>query len=69
MDALPTELLTSASSATGRLASLARDNASASAAGRNGPAAMASIARDAIFADALLSALRARLEELKTAAK
>ncbi len=67
MDLLPPELLGGAAAARERFQRVAVSAAQAntSASGPTPQSAMASAARDAIFADALLSAMRARLEELK----
>jgi hypothetical protein len=70
MDIIPDNLAAAAQSARQRLTGYAREAAVAPA--RGGPfaqAAMAHVAQGAIFADALLSAMHARLEELKIAAK
>jgi hypothetical protein len=71
MDAIPSELSSAARAATERLSGYASDVATARAAGgRRAPqASMAAAAREAIFADALLSAMHARLEEIKSVAK
>ncbi|MDQ2908935.1 MAG: hypothetical protein M3R44_06240 [Candidatus Eremiobacteraeota bacterium] len=71
MQAIPADLILAASTARDRLAVLAR--AAAVAGARPGsPAAastMAAAARAAVFTDALLSAVHARLEELKSVGK
>ena len=72
MDAIPSELGLAALGARNRLVDLAGRTARA---GLNRPGAqgaqtaMAAAAREAVFTDALLGAMRARLEEIKTAAK
>jgi hypothetical protein len=72
MDLIPVDLQAAARSARDRVVTLSQ----ASAASGVGPHAserlqgtMAATARAAIFADALLSAMRARFEELRTVAK
>lgn len=70
MDAIPSDLSSSALAARERLSADARASAQAGAAGRSASqAAMATVAREAVFADALLSAMHARLEEMKAIAK
>jgi hypothetical protein len=70
MDMIPADLALAARGARERLASFSREAAVAQARGGGSPqAAMAKMAQGAIFADALLSAMHARLEELKSAAK
>ncbi len=71
MDALPTLLTQAALQARERLSVLSRGAAVASAAPGSPAAAgaMAAAAREAIFADALLAAMHARLEALKAVAK
>ncbi len=71
MELLPQDLRAAASAARERFARFSQTTAQANAApGAAAPGrAMAGAARAAIFADALLNALHARLEELKTAAK
>jgi len=71
MDAIPNDLSNAARAATDRLSGFSRDVAVAGAAPGSGTAqsAMAAAARQAIFADALFSALHARLEELKSVAR
>jgi hypothetical protein len=70
MDMIPGDLTVAAQAARERLASFSREAAVAPALGGASPqAAMAKMAQGAIFADALLSAMHARLEELKIAAK
>lgn len=68
MDALPQTLLFASLSARERLADAARTTAQLGARPDH-HASMAVAARAAIFADALLGAMHARLEELKNAAK
>jgi hypothetical protein len=68
MDVLPLDLMRASQDARERLSDAARATAQ-SGAHPGGPAPMASAARQAIFADALLSAMHARLEELKNVAK
>jgi hypothetical protein len=65
MQALPSDLTSAGLAARDRLSGLARQAATAG----GSAAAMASAARAAVFADALLGAIRARLEELRGAAK
>ena len=71
MDAIPSELSGAALASRDRLSALAGSAATANA--RPGsPAsqlAMASAAREAVFADALMSAMHARLEEVKSVTK
>ncbi len=71
MDIVPSDLGAAAGAARDRLAALARDAAVANAGLARTPAggAMAAAAGEAIFADALLGALHARLEELKNVAR
>jgi hypothetical protein len=70
MDAIPADLSAAARAARERLLGFSRDAAVASARGNRNPSApMAQAAREAIFADALLAAMHARLEELKSVAK
>jgi hypothetical protein len=72
MEAIPNDLAASAGAARERLSDLARRVAASggSASGISGSGVtMAAAAREAIFADALLGAMRARLEELKSVAK
>jgi len=70
MDAIPNDVAAAALAARDRLAGFARAAAAAPAKpGAAAPAAMAGAAREAIFTDALLSAMRARIEELKSVAK
>lgn len=71
MEAIPSELAGAALAARGRLSALASSAAGANAK-PGSPAsqlAMASAAREAIFADALLSAMHARLEEIRSVIK
>ncbi|GAC1399910.1 MAG: hypothetical protein NVS2B8_08130 [Vulcanimicrobiaceae bacterium] len=68
MDAIPNDLARAAFDGRDRLARLARDTAAQTdPAGRNG--SMAAAARTAIFTDALMAAMHARLQELKNVAK
>jgi hypothetical protein len=71
MDVVPVELVTAARAARERMGNLARATARANAGGvaGDGQREMAAAAREAIFTDALLAALHARFEELKTASK
>lgn len=71
MDALPTLLTRAAFDARERLSALSRSAAIANARPGSSAAAgtMAAAAREAIFADALLAAMHARLEALKIIAK
>ena len=72
MELVPIELQQAALGARDRLVTLSRSSAAAEARGDAGARlqeAMAATARGAIFADALLGALRARLEELRVATK
>ncbi len=71
MDAIPNDLSSAARAASDRLAGFSHDVAVARAAtgGASPQSAIAGAAREAIFADALLSAMHARLEELKSVAK
>ena len=65
---MPENLVAAAGAARERLNGLAEQTASANTApggGAGSQAAMAAAAREAIFADALLGAMRAHLEELK----
>jgi hypothetical protein len=68
---LPGELTGAAGEARERFARLALRTAEANVVphGPQPAGAMAAAAREAIFTDALLGALRARLEELKNVAK
>ncbi len=68
MELLPRDLLTAAQDARGRLSQEAVATAQLGA-HPGSRASMAGAAREAIFADALLGAMHARLEELKGAAK
>jgi len=71
MDAIPDELTSAARAARERMGRFALATAEAgTSSGRPATlAAMASAAREAIFADALTAAIHARLEELKNVAK
>jgi hypothetical protein len=71
MELLPGDLTAAASGARERFAQLSLRTAEANLAPHGTPpaGAMASAAREAIFADALLGALRGRLEELKNVTK
>ena len=70
MDMLPSDLQAAALQARDRLAGYAARTAQRGIGpGTGAQAAMAGAARTAIFADALLGAMRARFEELRTAAK
>jgi hypothetical protein len=70
MDVFPRFLTLAAGTARDRLAGLAADTAAAGGAAPGGETRrMASVARTAIFADALLGAVRARLEELRSVLK
>jgi len=71
MNVIPENLTHAALEARGRLTTLAHAAAATNTAS-NSPAAagaMAAAARQAIFADALLAAMHARLEALKSVAK
>jgi hypothetical protein len=71
MDILPSDLAAAGGAARERLAALARTAALANAAPAPAPGGgvMAGIARESIFADALLAAMHARFEELKSVAR
>ena len=71
MDMLPGTLTAAASEARERFAQLSLRTAQANLSPHGPPlgGSMAAAARAAIFADALLGALRARLEELKNVTK
>jgi hypothetical protein len=72
MNVLPADLSSAALGARDRLGGLARREASAALQPNDGAgsaAAMGAAARAAIFADALLGAIRARLEEVRAATK
>jgi hypothetical protein len=71
MDAIPSDLSAAARAASDRLSGFSRDVAIGRASSGNAApqSAMAGAAQAAIFADALLSAMHARLEELKSVAK
>ncbi len=68
MDILPRDLLSAATDARSRLSEAARTTAQLGA-HPGSLASMATAAREAIFSDALLGAMHARLEELKGTAK
>ena len=68
MDVLPTDLILASQNARERLSDAARTTAQLGAHPGN-RASMAAAAREAIFADALLGAMHARLEELKSVGK
>ena len=70
MDAIPLELRSAALSARDRLGSFAAGTAKAGVgSGAGTQTAMAGAAEAAIFADALLGAIRARFEEFRTVTK
>jgi len=72
MEIVPLDLVAAAAGAREKLAHLARDAATEGArgaSGEHGRPVVSGAAREAIFADALLGALHARLEELKGVAK
>jgi hypothetical protein len=71
MDAIPSDLSGAARAASDRLSGYASAVAVEGASpGNVAPqSSMAAAAREAIFADALLSAMHARLEEVKNVAK
>ena len=72
MNVLPADLSSAALGARDRLGDLARRAASAALRPNDSAgsaAAMGAAARAAIFADALLGAIRARLEEVRAATK
>jgi hypothetical protein len=70
MDIFPEYLTSAAGSARDGLVRLAGETAAAGGIGAGGETRrMAAAARTAIFADALLGAVRARLEELRSALK
>jgi hypothetical protein len=70
MDAVPLDLRAAAVGARDRLSMLAGATASAGlGSGAGTQTKMAAAAEAAIFADALLGAIRARFEELRTVAK
>ncbi|MGP6157980.1 MAG: hypothetical protein ACLPYS_10845 [Vulcanimicrobiaceae bacterium] len=72
MNLIPGDLAAAAAAARDRLNGFAAVTATANTSPGNADGtlgSMASAAREAIFADALLGALRARLEELKGVAK
>jgi len=68
MNILPSDLLSASADARNRLSEDARTTAQLGA-HPGSRAAMAAAAREAIFSDALLGAMHARLEELKGTAK
>jgi hypothetical protein len=69
MDVLPRFLTGAAGAARDALVRLAGETASTSASAGGETRRMAAAARTAIFTDALLGAVRARLEEVRTALK
>lgn len=71
MDAIPNSIARAALDARERLSVISRRAAAANAEPGSASAAgsMAAAAREAIFADALLAAIHARLQALKTASK
>jgi hypothetical protein len=69
MDIVPIDLTSAAASARSRLASLSVAAAHLNTGPGSARPAMAGAAREAIFADALLAAMHARFEELKSVAK
>jgi len=72
MNVLPDDLRSAALDAREQLGDLARRAASAALESKSGlgtAAAMGAAARAAVFADALLGAIRARLDELRGAVK
>ncbi|MBC5801527.1 MAG: hypothetical protein GIX03_00625 [Candidatus Eremiobacteraeota bacterium] len=71
MDAIPTDLIMAAGSGRDRLSSLAGRTAAANLKPGSavGGGTMAAAAREAIFTDALLAAVHARLEELRSVTK
>jgi len=70
METIPLELRAAAGEARDRLTTLAGGTARAGlGSGAGTQTAMAGAAEAAIFADALLGAIRARFEELRTVAK
>jgi hypothetical protein len=71
MDMIPGDLAQAALGARDRLSTYSYNAATANLGGNFAPtqAAMAGAARAAIFADALLAAVHARLEELKSVSK
>ena len=71
MNLLPSDLIGSGLGARDRLDRLARTAATTGLRPGSGgfSAAMGAAARAAVFADALLAAMRARLEEFRTAVK
>ncbi len=72
MDLIPVDLQGAALGARDRVVTLSRASATSGigpGAGERLQRTMAGTARAAIFADALLAAIRARIEELRTVAK
>ena len=71
MNLLPSDLTGAALEARNRLADVSRRSAATALDGTSGGSAsvMGAAAKAAIFGDALLGAIRARLEELRTVAK
>jgi hypothetical protein len=71
MDLLPNDLAQAALRARDRLSAYSYNTATTNLSGGFAPtqAAMAGAAQQAIFADALLQAVHARLEELKSVSK
>jgi hypothetical protein len=69
MEMLPRSLTGAAAAARDGLAELARSAASAAGSPAGRTQRMAAAARAAVFADALLGAIKARCEEIRTAAK
>jgi hypothetical protein len=69
MEIVPNDLISAAASARSRLGSLSLEAAHANTGPGSPQPAMAGAAREAIFADALLSAMHARFEELRGVAK
>jgi hypothetical protein len=71
MNVIPDDLTRAATDARNRLCSYARETATARASGTfaSMQAGMAKTARETIFTDALLQAMRARLQEFKTVSK
>ncbi len=67
MEAIPNDLARAALAARNHLAGAARGTAASTTIGAAG--AMASAAREAIFTDALMAAMHARLQAFKTVAK
>ena len=70
MEAIPNDLAGAARAARDGLTRLSQEAAAARTPGHgSATAAMSGAARAAIFADALLAAIHARLQEVKTVAK